>query len=160
MRVARDDEPRAAIAGQLRMDIAQIQPFDLTVDFEQHAARDGRVDDGGHVERIRLALQEPAPGRMAEDVDVRVLDRAQQPIGHLLLILIERGMHRGDDEVEGGEAVVGEVERAVRPDVAFDAREEPDAGALARPRPGCGRRARAHGARRGRWPWRATCCGR
>ena len=33
---------------------------------------------------IRLALQNPPAGRVAEDVDVRVLDRAQQPVGHLL----------------------------------------------------------------------------
>ena len=39
--------------------------------------------------------------------------RAQQAVGHLLAILVERRVHRRDDEVEGGEAVVGEIERAV-----------------------------------------------
>ena len=67
---------------------------------------------------------------MAEDVDVRVLDRAQQAVGHLLAFLVERRVHRGDDEVERGEAVVGEVERAVRLDVALDAGEQPDAEPL------------------------------
>ena len=130
MGVARDDEPRAAIPGELRVDVVQVQPIDLTVDFERHAPRRGRVDDRGDVERIRLALQDPAPGRVAEDVDMRVLERAQQPVGHLLVILIERGVHRGDDEIERGEAVVGQVERAVRLDVAFDAGQQPDAGAF------------------------------
>ena len=40
---------------------------------------------------------------------------------------LKRRVHRGDDEVERGEAVVGEIERAVRPDVALDAGEQPDA---------------------------------
>ena len=142
------------------VDVVQVEAVDLAVDLERDAARDGRVDDRVDVELIRLALQQPAPGRVAEDVDVRVLDRAQQPIGHLLAILIERGMHRGDDEIEGGEAVVGQVERAVRPDVAFDAGEQPDAARPRRRARGCGRRGRARGARRARWPSPATGCDR
>ena len=39
-------------------------------------------------------------------------------------------MHRGDDDVERGEAVVGQIERAVGLDVALDAGEQPDADAL------------------------------
>ena len=79
-------------------------------------------------------LQNPPAGRVAEDVDVRVLDRAQQPIGHLLAILIERRVDRGDDDVEGGQAVVGEVQRAVGPDVALDAGQQPHAGDCRRAR--------------------------
>ena len=36
-------------------------------------------------------------------------------------------MDGGDDEVELGKTVVGEIERAVVPDVALDAREQADA---------------------------------
>ncbi len=39
-------------------------------------------------------------------------------------------MHRRDDEIERGQALVVEIERAVRPDVAFDAGQQPDADAL------------------------------
>ena len=53
-----------------------------------------------------------------------LLDRAQQAVGHLLSILVERRVHRGDDDVERGEAVVGEIERAVGHDVALDAGED------------------------------------
>ena len=73
------------------------------------------------------ALQKQAAGRVADDVDVRVLDRAQEAVGHLLAVLVERRVDRGDDDVERGEAVVGEIQRAVRPDVALDAGEQPDA---------------------------------
>ena len=90
------------------------------------------------------ALQDQPAGRMAEDVDVRVLDRAQQPIGHLLPVLRERGVHRGDDDVERGEAVVGEID-ACRP-AGCRTRCRPAAGRRAgRRRRGRARRARARG---------------
>ena len=88
-----------------------------------------------------------------------VLDRPQQPVGHLLTVLVERRVDRGDDDVERGQAVVGEIERAVGPDVALDAGQQPDAG-MRRPARECGRRARARGARRGRWPSPAPGCDR
>ena len=71
-----------------------------------------------------LALEQPPAGRMAEHVDPRTLERAQDAVGHLRLILREVRVHRGDDDVELGEAVVGEVEPAVGEDVAFDAGEQ------------------------------------
>ena len=77
-----------------------------------------------------MALQEPPAGGVAEDVDVRVLDRAEQTVGHLLPVLAERGVDRDDHEVERGEAVVRQIERAVGLDVALDAGEQPDAEAL------------------------------
>ena len=58
---------------------------------------------------------------MAEDADVRVLDGAKHPLGHLLLGLIEERMHAGDDDIHLGEDFVGEIERAVAEDVDFDA---------------------------------------
>ena len=105
----------------------KIEPIDLAVDLDGDAVPRRGVDDRFDVDRVRLALQDPPAGRMAEDVDVRVLDGAQQAVGHLLPILVERGVHRGDHEVERGEAVVGEVERAVGLDVALDAGEQADA---------------------------------
>ena len=62
----------------------------LGIDFHGHAHLRRPVHDGLQVDGIRLALQYPAPCRMAQDVDVRVLDGPQQPVGHLLPILIER----------------------------------------------------------------------
>ena len=64
-------------------------------------------------------------GRVAEDVDVRALDRAQDPVGHLARVLVERRVDRGDDDIELGQAVVGQVHGAVGPDVALDAGEQP-----------------------------------
>jgi hypothetical protein len=70
----------------------------------QHAVR---------VEPVRLALEDHPPRRVADHVDPRTGDRPQQAVGHLGLVLAERRMHRGDDDVELREAVVGEVHRAV-----------------------------------------------
>ena len=61
---------------------------------------------------------------MAEHVDPRAVERAQDAVGHLRLILREVRVHRGDDEIELGEAVVGEIEPAVGEDVALDAGEQ------------------------------------
>ena len=72
----------------------------------------------------RLALEQPPSGRMAEHVHPRALERAQDAVGHLRLILREVRVHGGDDEIELGEAVVGEVEAAVVQDVALDAGEQ------------------------------------
>ena len=66
---------------------------------------------------------------MAEHVHPRVLDRAQDPIGHLRLFLVEPRVDRDDDDVELGETVVGEIQPAVSQDFALDAGEELNAGA-------------------------------
>ena len=64
---------------------------------------------------------------MAKNVHVRMFDRPQQAIRHLLPILVETGVHGCDDQVERREAVVGEIERSIGQDVAFNPGEEPHA---------------------------------
>ena len=76
-------------------------------------ARGRGVDDPRRCRRVAVAPQQQAAGRMAEDVHPRALDRAQHALGHLRLVLVERRVDRGDDDVELREAVVGEIERAV-----------------------------------------------
>ena len=88
----------------------------------------GRIDDRLDVQRIWRPLEDPPAGGMAEDIDVRVGERLEDPAGHLLAILVEPGVHRGDDDVERGQAVVGKVERAVGLDVALDAGQQTYAG--------------------------------
>ena len=87
----------------------------------------------------RLALEQPPSGRVAEHVDPRALERAQDAVGHLRLILREVRVHRRDDEIELGEAVVGEIEPAVGQDVALDAGEQRQALESAVQRPHAGR---------------------
>ena len=100
---------------------------DLAVDFERDTGGGRGVDQPAHVELVRIAPQQNTAGRMADDVDERVRDGAEHAIGHLRFVLVERRMDGRDDDVELGEAVVREVHRAVRTDVAFDAGQQRDA---------------------------------
>ena len=127
MAVARNDDRHAAVARDPGVDVVQVEPIALTIDLERHAVACRGRHDRLDIQGIGLTLENEPPGRMAEDVHIRVFDRLKEPLGHLLPILIERLVHRRDDEVEGGEAVVGEIERAVGADVAFDAGEQADA---------------------------------
>ena len=64
---------------------------------------------------------------MRDDVDVRVLDRVQDPLGQLGAGLAPGDMERGDDEVERREELVRVVELAVGPDLQLAAVEQPEA---------------------------------
>ena len=127
VRVARDDERDAAVARGPRHRVAEVEAVDLTVDLQRDARCGCRREDGVDVEAQRLASQEHAARRVPDDVDPRARDGRQQAIGHRGRFQPEAGMHGGDDEVELGEAVVRQVESAVAPDVALDARQQADA---------------------------------
>ena len=82
-----------------------------------------RVDDPLDVDLGAGPLQDPAAGEMADAVDVRVVDRAEDPLGRAA---VERRVERRDDPVELGERVVVHVERAVRADVHLDPAQHPE----------------------------------
>ena len=75
VRVARDDEPRAASrAHAARCTSLEVEPIDLAVDLDRDAALPPRRRHASMSNGERLALQQQAAGRVAEDVDPRVLD--------------------------------------------------------------------------------------
>ena len=76
------------------------------------------------VEAALRALADQPPGAVPEDVDVRVGDGPHHPLGHLLAVHAQLGVHAGDDDVEAGEQVVVVVEQAVLEDVDLHARED------------------------------------
>ena len=78
------------------------------------------------VERRRRPLADHPAGAVAEDVDVRVGDGQHHPLGHLLALHAQLGVHAGDDDVEALEQVVVEVERAVLEDVDLHPGEDPE----------------------------------
>ena len=61
---------------------------------------------------------------MAEHVDPAAFQRPEQPIGHLRLVLAELRVDGRDHEVELGEAIVSQVEPAVRENVTLDPGEQ------------------------------------
>src|SRR5262249_29690111 len=124
-----------------------------------HTMAGGRLRDGIHVDRIRVAPEEPPAGRGAEHVHERILERPQQTVGHLLAGLVETPGKRGKPRNRRGQTVV---------------REERGIGVRPRRRRRCGRaggRRRwprgaggggggggAPAVRRGHWPSRWPCC--
>ncbi len=60
---------------------------------------------------------------MADHVDMFVLDRLDDAGRLRLAIQGEQGVHRGHDEIQAGEHVVGEVERPVLEDIDLAAGE-------------------------------------
>ena len=68
-----------------------------------------------------------AAGAVAEDVEVRVLDRREHPPGHPGALVAESAVDGADHDVEPGEQLVLLVERAVGEDVDLDAGEDPEA---------------------------------
>ena len=126
------------------MTVRHIQAIGLRVDLEGHAVSRCRIDHSFDVHARRIAAQEQPTGEVTDDVHRRMFNRLDHPSSHLRLVLLHRGMDRGDDDVEGGEAVVREVEGAVRQDVAFDTREHREAIERGRIRANAlGRRVRA-----------------
>src|SRR5271155_2044456 len=84
------------------------------------------AEDAGHVNLVGFAGEELAAGRVAQDLEVRVFEGAEDAGGHLLERLVEGGVDAGDDDVHLGEGLVGEVEGAVGEDVDFDSGEDSD----------------------------------
>src|SRR5208337_272135 len=74
----------------------------------------------------RRTTTENAGSRMADDVDVGVLDGGEQTPGHLLAGLVKIGVHRSNQDVKAGEEVVIPVQGAVGGDVEFGAVQQLD----------------------------------
>ena len=156
-----DHELHAAIARQPRVDVVQIEPIDLAVDLERHA-----------VPRPRRRR----PRSMSKRYGSRF--RSSRPVGWPRTSTHGHSSARSSRSVicarswlnaecteattmsSCREAVVGEIHRAVGPDVALDAGEQRDAVEPSVRARGSRARARARAARRGRWPSRAPGCDR
>jgi hypothetical protein len=78
------------------------------------------------IELVRWALLDLAPGQMADAIDQRVLDGADDSLGHLRSAHPERRVDRGHDPVELGEHIVVVVELAVGEDVDLAPGEQLD----------------------------------
>ena len=161
MRVARDDERRAAIARELRMDVVEIEPIDLAVDLDarRRAARRRRRPRRCRPRRAaRFRIRRPVGWPRMSTCGCSMARSRRSVI--CCRVLAERGVHRDDHQVERGEAIVRQIERAIGLDVALDAGEQPDAETLRVDARECGRRARGPAARPARWPSPATGCDR
>ncbi len=64
---------------------------------------------------------------MSDDRGIWIRDGLQQSLGHLGRLLIEDGVHTGDNDVHLRQDIVGEVEVAVSQDIDFDPGKDGDA---------------------------------
>ena len=190
MGVGVDDDLAAVFFGEAEVEVVEVGARGRGVVFDGDAEARGSGEELGEVDLVRLALQDLAAGGVAEDVDVRIFGGAEDAGGDFFGGLVEAGVDAGDDDVELGEGLVGEVERAVEEDVDLDAGEDAEgdcglegvglvvveAGLVALPlgaaaggeffgelgrRPrGCARRGRGRGCRPCRWSWRGSWSGR
>src|SRR5687768_17596153 len=100
MRVRGDRKPYTSLAGHPRIDVVEVEPVGLTVDFQRDAVAGGGGHHGVHRDAVRVALQKQAAGWMAENVDPSALERLEEAVGHLRLVLAEMRMDGGDDDIE------------------------------------------------------------
>ena len=102
------------------MDVTHVESVGLAVDLERRAGLDRTRDDLLDIDVRAGALVELPTREVPDAVDVRVVDRRQDPLGRAL---VEGRVERRDDPVELREHVVVHVDGAVGPDVRLDAAE-------------------------------------
>ena len=120
MGVGRHGNEHACLAGEPRVDVAQVEPVGLAVDLERRSRLDRAGDDPLDVDVGAGPAVELAAGQVADAVDVRVVDRREDALGR---IAVEGAVERRDDPVERREHLVVDVDGAVRADVRLDAAE-------------------------------------
>ena len=123
-----------ASTGEAGVVLGEVAAVGVAVDLEHRAGAGRGLDHRLDVDPVGLAAADQPAGEVADAVDVRVLDRGQHPLGHLLLGDREGGVDAGDDPVERLDQVVGVVERAVEADVDLRAGEQAKAASCPRSR--------------------------
>ena len=121
VRVGRDRDLHARLAGEPRVRVAHVEPVGLGVDLERGARLRGPLDDALDVDRSAVALQQAASREVADAVDVRVVDRPR---------MRSVGLRSNDvwseatTQSSSREHLVLDVERPVRADVRLDPAED------------------------------------
>src|SRR5690606_1815139 len=92
-------------------------PVGVGVDLHRGAGAGGGAEDGVPVGVDHAAPADLAGGRVADDVDVRVLAGGDEAPGHLVAAHREVGVDRGHPHVEAAQDLAGPVDRAVGRDV-------------------------------------------
>ncbi len=64
------------------------------------------IKHGFEIDGVRFAAIDQPPGRVGDDRDVRILERAEDPIGDLLARLLLSVVDAGDDPVGFGQHIV------------------------------------------------------
>ena len=112
------------LPGRLGVDIAQLLPVRLAVDLESRPRGARLFEDPFDVEGVGLAFSKQPARQVSDEVDVGILDRADDALGHHVLGLFETGVDRGDDAVDLAQGFVVVVHSSVRKDVHLHPAED------------------------------------
>ena len=123
MRVGGHRHEHARLAGEPCVHVPHVEAVGLAVDLERRPRLDRARHDLLDVDVGPRTLVELAARQVADAVDVRVVDRGEQALGRAP---VERCVERGDDPVELGEELVGDVDGPVGADVGLDAAQHPE----------------------------------
>ena len=93
--------------------------------------RAAAANDLIQIDGVWLAAVDQPAGRMGDDRDMRIFQRAENPLGDLLARLLLAVVDAGDDPIGFGQHVVGQVHAALFEDVALDAFEDGEVVELA-----------------------------
>ena len=130
MRIGIDRALYPLLFGQRPPAPVHVEPPGAGIDFDDRAGLGGRLDDCGDVHPIGITGEQETAREMPHHRDMRIANRADDPLGHGLLIGRKSRVNRRDDIVERQEHLVGKIEITLLEDVAFRPREEPESRLL------------------------------
>src|ERR1700692_2652264 len=91
--VGGNNEARAFGLCRADMIRAQIETLRTRMALEPHTATNGGGDNPVEIETEGLAMQQQTSRGMAERFQMRAFERPQQPVSHLLRLLIHMAMY-------------------------------------------------------------------
>ena len=126
MGVGVDRDHAAHVERQVEEVVRRVLALGAAVDLDGGVELRARRED---VVGVELRLLPPsahhlAPGAVPEDVDVGAGRRHDHALGHGVTFHRQLRVHRGDDDVESCQQIVGQVEAAVLQDVDLHAGED------------------------------------
>src|SRR5579864_58727 len=123
MGIRRDRKLDARGLGGMSIDVVEIEPLRIGVEFEVTAAFAGTRNDGFHVDLVRLAFSDQPSGGVTDDRDMAIVHRSDDALGLSLARKIELEMDGGNDQIEPGQDLVGQIEATVGQNIDFGSLE-------------------------------------
>src|SRR6185437_13350095 len=102
MCIRRDRDFHTSGLGRMDVDVVQVEPVRIGIEFEKTSAPAGSSNDGLHIDVVSVALADQPAGWMGNDRDMAIVHRANDSLGLSLAGEIEFVMHGSDGQIEPG----------------------------------------------------------
>src|SRR5205085_10291231 len=123
MRVGTESDHRAATLGFNQMAPIEIEPMGIGVELHRDAQSRRLFDHGVNVDRVWLAREQEATGRVCEDGEKRIIEGAEHALSHRRAIHAKARVDGPDYGIETSEQLLVVVETPVGENVRLDALE-------------------------------------